>query len=337
MYKQPFNIALVLGGISFAVLLATGIIYHIEWYVLIPASLLFGVLIFWISHRLINRFIFNNIKVLFDKVLKVNFENSLLDPTGDPFASLDDRIEKYIIAKKKADEEQQNHQNFRKEYIGNIAHELKTPIFNIQGYVLTLLDGGLEDERINRDYLQRASNSVDRIINIIEDLDLITRLDSGEVPLNIKPFDFVVLLKELHSSIELLARENEITLFIKTDYKKPIVVEGDKDKLFQVLMNLSVNGIKYGKPGGKLHVNINEIHNKYLVEVTDDGLGISEENLPRVFERFYRADKSRGRKMGGSGLGLSIVKHIIEAHQQTITVSSKINEGSTFAFTVKKA
>ena len=336
MYNQPFNIALFLGGICFVSALFFGVFFGVNLSLLILVCIIFGLLIFWISKRLIEKFIYSKIKLLFDKVLKINFENSQLDPHGDPFSSLDEKIEKYIEAKKIAEEEQQSHQNFRKEYIGNIAHELKTPIFNIQGYVLTLLDGGLEDENINRDYLQRASNSVDRIINIIEDLDLITRLDSGDIPLNIKSFDFVSLLKELNSSIELLAKENEIDLFIKTDYKKPIQVEGDKDKLFQVLMNLAVNAIKYGKANGKLKIIVSELHNKYLVEVIDDGLGISEENLPRIFERFYRADKSRGRKLGGSGLGLAIVKHIIEAHKQTITVSSKINEGSTFAFTLLK-
>ena len=229
-------------------------------------------------------------------------------------------------------------QKFRREYIGNIAHELKTPIFTAQGYILTLLDGGLEDERINRDYLKRADKSIERIIDLLDDLDLITKLDSGEFPLEIETFDLVQLCNEVIDSLELKAKERDITLGYLRNPKKQVFVDADRNRIFQVISNLIVNAIKYGKDGGSVDISFNVISEQYvLVEVIDDGLGIDEDNLLKIFQRFYRVDKSGGRKFGGSGLGLSIVKHILEAHGQTLNVNSKVDVGSTFSFTLKLA
>ena len=209
-------------------------------------------------------------------------------------------------------------EQFRKQYLGNVAHELKTPIFNIQGYISTLLDGGLEDELINRKYLERAEKSIDRLINIVNDLDTISKLESNMNRLEMEKFDIVALTKEIAEQAEMFW------------------VLADKHYIGQVIVNLVINSIRYGKEGGLTRVHFRDMLDKILVEVEDNGLGISKEDLPRVFERFYRTDKGRSREQGGTGLGLAIVKHIIEAHGERISVRSEPGVGSTFSFTLKK-
>jgi two-component system phosphate regulon sensor histidine kinase PhoR len=226
---------------------------------------------------------------------------------------------------------------YRKEYLGNVSHELKTPIFNIQGYVLTLLDGGLEDPSINRNYLQRAEKSVERMISIVEDLEAITQLESGELQLEIEKFDVINLIKEVIDAQELRAATRGIKLnSIYLDSRQQFVM-ADKFRVRQVLTNLIVNSIKYGKEGGETAVKCNDIGDSLLIEVADNGIGIPKQDSERVFERFYRVDKGRSRSQGGTGLGLAIVKHIIEAHGQSIQVISTEGAGSVFSFTLKKA
>jgi two-component system phosphate regulon sensor histidine kinase PhoR len=227
---------------------------------------------------------------------------------------------------------------YRREFLGNVSHELKTPIFNIQGYVLTLLDGGLEDQKINREYLLKTEKSINRMIAIIEDLEEISRLESGELKLHLVSFDIVQLTKEVVEFLEIKAKKKNIKIGFLKNYDKPINVFGDKKRLRQVLINLLDNTIKYGIPeDGNTKISFFDMDENILVEVTDNGIGIDEENLPRLFERFYRTDKGRSREQGGSGLGLAIVKHIIEAHNQVINVRSKVGVGTTFAFTLKKS
>lgn len=228
-------------------------------------------------------------------------------------------------------------ETFRREFLGNVSHELKTPIFSIEGYIHTLLDGGLEDKDINVHYLQRAAKSVDRLCLIVEDLEAISKLESGELELEFRSFDLHDLIKEVFDSLELPARERRITMGFKEGCDKPFYVFADKERIRQVLVNLVVNSIKYGRDGGKTVVGIYDFDEKYLIEVTDTGIGIDTPHLPRLFERFYRVDKSRSREQGGTGLGLAIVKHLIEAHGETINVRSAIGVGSTFGFTLKKA
>lgn len=228
-------------------------------------------------------------------------------------------------------------EQYRKEYIGNVSHELKTPIFNIQGYVLTLLDGGLEDASINRKYLERAEKSINRLISIVEDLETISRHEAGELKLDKEHFNIVQLVEEVFETQEIRAKKRDIQLVFYKKYKKPIIVCADKMKIFQVLTNLIANSIYYGKMEGKTRISFSEAKNKILVEVHDNGIGIGEADISRVFERFYRADKSRSREQGGTGLGLAIVKHIIEAHGETIHVKSKINKGSSFTFSLPKS
>lgn len=227
---------------------------------------------------------------------------------------------------------------FRKQYLGNVAHELKTPIFNIQGYISTLLDGALEDELINRKYLERAEKSIDRLINIVNDLETINRLESNMHNLNRESFDIVALAREIAEQIEMEADKRHVKIQVKggDNLPSPFWVSADKHFLGQVFVNLLVNSIRYGKEGGQTRIRFSDLLDKILVEVEDNGQGIAAEDLPRVFERFYRADKGRSREQGGTGLGLAIVKHIIEAHGERISVRSIVGVGSTFSFTLKK-
>tara|TARA_B100000676_G_C18004335_1_gene802801 strand:+ start:87 stop:947 length:861 start_codon:yes stop_codon:yes gene_type:complete len=286
----------------------------------------------------LDKFIFGRMNLLFDKILNITYERKVLNLLEDPFDLIDSKVNIYLEKQEKEEETLNEQQKFRREYIGNIAHELKTPIFTAQGYILTLLDGGLEDERINRDYLKRADKSIERIIDLLDDLDLITKLDSGEFPLEIETFDLVQLCNEVIDSLELKGKERDIKIGYLRVPKRQVFVDADRNRIFQVLSNLIVNAIKYGRDGGSVDISFNIMSEQYvLVEVIDDGLGIDEDNLLKIFQRFYRVDKSGGRKFGGSGLGLSIVKHILEAHEQTLNVNSKVGVGSTFSFTLKLA
>lgn len=226
---------------------------------------------------------------------------------------------------------------FRKEFLGNVSHELKTPLFSIQGYIHTLLDGGIDDPEVNIHYLQRAARSVERLCTIVDDLEAISKMESGEMDLDQRTFDIHDLVAEVFDSLEMQAREREIRLGFKDGSDRPFWVFGDKERIRQVIVNLVVNSIKYGKPKGATNIGFYDMDENILIEVTDTGIGIEPQHLPRVFERFYRVDKSRSREQGGTGLGLSIVKHILEAHHQSIQVRSSIGIGTTFTFTLKKS
>ncbi|HIW66209.1 MAG TPA: sensor histidine kinase [Candidatus Alistipes intestinipullorum] len=251
---------------------------------------------------------------------------------GEELTAWADTNDKEIARLKEAE-------RFRKQYLGNVAHELKTPIFNVQGYISTLLDGGLEDELINRKYLERAEKSIDRLINIVNDLDTISKLESSMNKLDFEKFDIVALAKEIAEQTEMEADKKQIRISVKgaENLPSPFWVVADKHYVGQVFVNLIVNSIRYGKEDGTTRIRFRDMLDKILVEVEDNGLGIGKEDLPRVFERFYRTDKGRSREQGGTGLGLAIVKHIVEAHGERITVRSELGVGSTFSFTLKKA
>jgi two-component system phosphate regulon sensor histidine kinase PhoR len=227
-------------------------------------------------------------------------------------------------------------EKYRKDFVGNVSHELKTPIFNIQGYILTLLDGGLEDPEINRLYLERTEKSIDRMINVVEDLESITKLESGELKLNPEIFDISKLVEEVFELELREATERGITMQLNLSSGKPFLVKADKKRIFEAMRNLIGNAIKYGRREGNVTVAFYDMNNLLLIEVNDDGIGIDKKDLPRIFERFYRVDKSRSRMQGGTGLGLSIVKHIIEAHKQKIHVKSIPENGTTFTFALEK-
>lgn len=227
-------------------------------------------------------------------------------------------------------------ETFRREFVGNLSHELKTPLFTVQGYLLTLLDGGLEDQTINRKFLERAYNGVDRMTKIVDDLDIITNIESDTLKLNYSEFNLVELAKDLLDELEILAENKNITLKFGKESHNPIKVKADKHKISQALSNLINNAIYYGKENGEVIIRFLEIDKQVMIEVADNGDGISQEHLPRLFERFYRIEQSRDRNKGGSGLGLAIVKHIIESHGQSVSVRSSVGVGSTFSFTLSR-
>jgi two-component system, OmpR family, phosphate regulon sensor histidine kinase PhoR len=246
-------------------------------------------------------------------------------------------VEEWAKAQMKEIERLKELERYRKEFVGNVSHELKTPIFNIQGYILTLIEGGLDDPKINMLYLKRTEKSIDRMVSIVEDLESITKLESGELKLNMLKFDIVKTVKDVFEMEHWQAKERNISLEIVSAPPKPVYVKADRNRILEVLTNLIVNAIKYGKKGGYVQVSFHDLDDNIMVEVSDNGIGIEKKHLPRVFERFYRVDKSRSREQGGTGLGLSIVKHIIEAHNQSINVRSVVEQGTTFNFTLEKA
>jgi len=254
----------------------------------------------------------------------------------DSIDRLEDEIKKLALERHKEAEQNRNLDSYRKEFLGNVSHELKTPIFNIQGYVSTLIDGGINDPTINIEYLKRADKSVDRMIQIIDDLETISQLEVGTLELDTEVYDIAQQVKDIIDALEFQANKQNIKLQLAKKYDKPTLVKADKFRIRQVLVNLITNSIKYGKENGKTTISLNLFDEQVIVEVKDNGIGIDEKHLPRLFERFYRVDKGRSREQGGTGLGLAIVKHIIEGHGETIDVISKTNEGTTISFTLKR-
>ena len=253
-------------------------------------------------------------------------------------------LENFLISFKKKEEQRsseinvlKDQENYRREFLGNVSHELKTPLFTIQGYILTLIEGAMKDKKVRNKYLNRTAKGVDRIISIVKDLDLITQFESGIKTVDKSNFNIYEIIDNIFDLMEFESEKNNTKLRIRNEKNNSVMVYADKDRITQVLTNLVVNSIKYGKENGYTEIEVDD-HDKdrIIVKVIDDGEGIEEEHLPRLFERFYRIDKTRSRKKGGSGLGLSIVKHIIEAHQEQIFVKSKVGIGTEFSFTLLK-
>jgi len=318
------------------------------WFVQIPITpgIVLTLLVFSLSYisinYSINKFIYKKIKIIYRtigilrskkkerKIKKKLNSDDVLDIVNQVVIEWGKEQEEEIEELKKTSD-------YRREFIGNLSHELKTPIFNIQGYISTLLDGGLEDENINRKFLQKTEKSINRMIALVEDLEYISKLEAGELKLNPQKFDLNILTKEVVDFLEMKANENNTKLIINVPQSKTVNTKADKKRIRQALINLIDNAIKYtDKEDSKVTISFYDFHDNYLIEIKDNGIGIQEENLMRVFERFYRTDKGRSRDKGGSGLGLAIVKHIIEAHQQTITVRSSEGKGTTFSFTLPK-
>ena len=229
-------------------------------------------------------------------------------------------------------------EEFRKDFVGNVAHELKTPLFTVQGYISTLLDGAMNDPEVLKKYLKRADKGVDRLLYIVQDLDMITKIEFGEAKLEKSNFEIIKLIKNVFEDLEIKAKKNNISLVLEDPNNETPMVHADQERIQQVLTNLIVNSIKYGLNNGTTEVSVQSSdQDKVVIKVTDNGEGIETEHLPRLFERFYRVDKSGARSEGGSGLGLSIVKHIIDAHEEKIYVQSKYGIGSEFSFTLPKA
>ncbi len=286
-----------------------------------------------IIYFIIKSFLHEKIKVIYKNIYKFKGTSRLKDLDID---NVEKEAEEWANKKEKELQQLKTDENYRREFIGNVSHELKTPIFNIQGYVQTLIDGGIEDSDVNIKYLNRANKSVERMINIVEDLEVISKLETDTEELLIEEFNISIVVKEVLEQLEMQANNANISLEFTNESSADLVI-GDKDKIQQVFMNLVSNSIKYGKENGKTRVRFMDMEENMLIEVADNGIGIDEDSLDRLFERFYRVDKNRSRNIGGTGLGLAIVKHIIEAHDQTINVRSTKDVGSTFSFILEKA
>lgn len=306
------------------------------YFVILP--IITGAISFLTFYYLIKIYITERLKVLYRSIRTGKFLNES-KTNYNLNDNLIDQAEKETNkwAKERTQEisNLKDQEQFRREFLGNLAHELKTPAFSIQGYILTLLDGGLEDADVNRKFLERASKATERMTLIIEDLDKITKMEANQYPLDYKSFDIKELVLEVFDDLDVKAKNKNITLKFAKNFD-PIYVNADRIKISQVLINLLNNSINYGKEGGETEIRFYQIDDIISIEVSDNGIGIKAEEIPRLFERFYRVEKSRNRNEGGSGLGLAIVKHIVEAHEQSITVRSTVDVGSTFTFSLNK-
>lgn len=295
---------------------------------------------FVVFYYLIEKYIYSKIKLIYKLIHNLKLGRDLRDALGehvssDPINDVEQEVKEWAKQKTTEIDGLRNQEKFRREFLSNISHEFKTPLFAIQGYIEALQDDDFEDREMARQFLEKASKNVDRLSYLIKDLDEISKLESGEMPINYTKFKINDLIKEIFEASEMKAKKHNIKLVFKQKYDEGIWVNADREKISQVLINLIDNALKYGKEDGETAVSLFNLHDQVLIEITDDGLGIEEKYLPRLFERFFRTDTSRSRQIGGSGLGLAIVKHIIEAHQQTINVRSTEGLGSTFGFTLE--
>ena len=341
-FKKSYKFALKSSVYVTLFFLATIFLYHyfvqpLNLLVVLAFSLIFYAATFFLIQFRVEHFIYKRVKKIYDDVSLLETTSYVNQPVTTDMATLTKEVKKFARDKKLEIETLKIREEYRKEFLGNVSHELKTPLFTIQGYLLTLLDGAMEDKNIRTKYLERAEKGVERLIYIVKDLDMITKLEVGEINLDVTRFNIVEVIQNVFDLFEMKAANKNITLTFDMKYAKPIWVMADQEKIQQVVTNLVVNSIKYGKKGGTTEVGIEDLtKNKVIVRITDNGEGIAKQNIPRLFERFYRVDKSGARSEGGSGLGLAIVKHIIEGHDEKIYVESQIGVGSEFSFTLEK-
>jgi Signal transduction histidine kinase len=310
---------------------------HMDWAYTSLFALISFIICFTVIQVRVERFIYRRIKKIYDDVTLLESSSFSSKPVTTDMKTLTEEIEKFAEGKKIEIDTLKIREEYRKEFLGNVSHELKTPLFTVQGYILTLLDGAMSDKKLREKYLERANKGVERLIYIVKDLDLITKFEAGELKVEREDFDVIELIQNTFDLLEMKAAKKHIALTFDMEYPNPIFVSADREKIQQVISNLLVNSIKYGHANGTTEVSVeNLIKNKVIVRVTDNGVGIPKQHIPRLFERFYRVDQSGSRTEGGSGLGLSIVKHIIEAHGEKIYVESEVGVGSEFSFTLEK-
>jgi two-component system, OmpR family, phosphate regulon sensor histidine kinase PhoR len=333
--------ALITGGLAFLCCFFVFALYLEIGYAFMLAcvfALLIGLITALVFNYYVHNFVNNRIRALYKTIYNIKTDDQTtyhIDTSDDGILQMEAEVAVWMKTRSTEIDDLKKLEHYRREFLGNVSHELRTPIFNIQGYISTLLDGGLEDPEINRNYLQRAERSVERMINIVGDLESISRIESGEMELDKDDFDIVNLAREVFEAQEIKAEARRIKLKFREEYKS-IRIHADKDRIRQVFTNLVVNSIKYGKENGETEIRFHEMEDEVLIEMADNGIGIAREHLPRLFERFYRVDKGRSRDQGGTGLGLAIVKHILEAHGQTVNVRSTEGVGSTFSFTMPR-
>ena len=329
-FNTPLKISFYISSLSTVLLLILSYFADvlIPFYLFAIIFLVVGVF----SYFIIRNYIQRKINVLYRSIQK---QKTLNESTLD-IEKAEKEVSDWILERQAEIDYLKDTEKFRREFLGNVSHELKTPIFNIQGYVLTLLEGALEDRDVNRKYLERTQRSVERMISIVEDLSNISNMESNNETLNLEKFDVVSTCLSIMESLEKKAEKNNITINFDKIYAPSFVV-GNENKISQVLMNLIHNSIIYGRDGGKTKVKIFDMDKQFLIEISDNGIGIDQEDVDRLCERFYRVDSARSIAKGGTGLGLSIVKHIIELHNQTLNIRSTLGEGSTFSFTLQKS
>lgn len=331
------SIYLTLSSVSAAAFLYYFFFEDQELVALIALIVLVFLLSFFIVQYRAERFIYGRIKKIYDEVSFLNMDEFKPSTSVTDIESLSKSVQEYMEGKRVEIENLTERDSFRRDFLGNVSHELKTPLFTVQGYILTLIEGAVKDKMIRDKYLYRANKGVERLVSIVKDLDMIAKLETEGVKMNIEVFNILEVIQNVFDLFEMRAKKRNIVLQFDQVYDFPIFVKGDVERIEQVLINLVVNSIKYGKTNGSTTIGISSYsENKFIIKVIDDGEGIKQEHLPRLFERFYRVDQSRSREQGGSGLGLSIVKHIIEAHNETILLKSKYGEGSEFSFTMEK-
>jgi two-component system phosphate regulon sensor histidine kinase PhoR len=333
--KSSFYIALFTFGF---LAIANYFLLHLPFYFLLFFLVALFIFSFFVLQYRVENFIYKRVKKIYDDVSlleNTDFRNS---PITTDMETLTSEVQKFARDKKLEIESLKIREEYRREFLGNVSHELKTPLFTVQGYLLTLLDGAMDDKNIRKKYLQRAEKGVERLVYIVNDLDMITKLELDTLGIETKEFNIVDVIQNVLDLLEMRASKKNILLTFDMKYVRPINVEADLEKIQQVLTNLIENSIKYGKENGTTEVSIEDfVNNKVIVKIIDNGEGVEKHHIPRLFERFYRVDKSGARSEGGSGLGLAIVKHIIESHNEKINVASTFGKGSVFSFTLEKA
>ncbi len=338
-YKFAFLISLYLAVFS---LLTIGILsylfYHeINLFFSLSSSFIIFLFSFFLIQFRVERFIYRRVKKIYDEVSLLDIDELNKESITSDMETLSKEVKKFAEDKLLEIELLQIREEYRREFLGNVSHELKTPLFTVQGYLLTLIDGAINDKTIRDKYLNRANKGVDRLISIVKDLDMISKLESGNLNPEFETFNIIGLIQNAFDLLEMKAKKRNIIVTFDKKYDAPILVKGDVERIEQILINLIENSIKYGKQDGRTVVEVkNRSVKQFIINIIDNGEGIEEQHLSRLFERFYRVDQSRSREQGGSGLGLSIVKHILEAHQQQVFVKSKKGKGSTFSFTLEK-
>ena len=343
VFKKSYRFAFI--SSAYITLFSAGILTFLflffgitDYIILVYFTICICVFSFFVLQYRVEHFIYRRVKKIYDDVSILDSTTLRNQPITTDMATLTKQVKKFATDKKLEIETLKVREEYRREFMGNVSHELKTPLFTVQGYLSTLLDGAMKDKDVRKKYLERAEKGVERLIYIVEDLDMIAKLEMGELNLEYSKFNIIELIQNVFDLLEIQADKKNIILMFDRKYRSDINVFADKEKIQQVLTNLVMNSIKYGRENGSTEVAIEDlIKNKIIVRVKDNGEGIEKQFIPRLFERFFRVDKSGSRSEGGSGLGLSIVKHIIEGHDEKIYIESEFGKGSEFSFTMEKA
>ena len=327
--------------LGFLLILKAALPAVLHWWLVGALPFVGFAIAYFVVLNYLDKYIYRKIKLIYKTIhqqkVSTEIKKEGVDIDQPIIDDVEQEVEEWAEKQQNQIDQYERFAEYRRRYVGDISHELKTPIFNIQGYLHTLLEGGYHDEEIAMSFLKKAAKNVERLQTIVEDLGAISRLESGELILDLEPFDIKELVSEVFEEVEMKSKEVGVDLTFKPGADIGFRVMADRESIRQVLVNLVTNSLKYGNVGGATRVGFYDMESYILCEVADNGIGIPEKHLPHVFDRFYRVDKSRSRQKGGSGLGLAIVKHIIEAHQQTINVRSSQGLGSTFGITLAKA